>query len=239
MRVNNLKKSYPSYKDFAQAFNPDKQSDFVSDERKSIMGEYSGLELLDKAYGDGTASKWLVPHLADLNKFSGSKNMDDHQTKALAKMISTEFHDMKISVMMMFFYCFKRGDFGKFFGKVDPMTIMCSLSDFQEIIKGKRTQFRYEDDEKRYLERKKGYEEFYPKWFSFREELSLSCDEEDGKNLFLNLQVKSYDYDNKILTLSVTAQEYSDLEGRFFDVFSKGFKKFFPDIRLQYFRLIS
>ena len=55
------------------------------------MNDYSTLEMLDMAFGDGSASAWLVTSLADLNKFSGSKNMDDGQTKWLAKLLFQEY----------------------------------------------------------------------------------------------------------------------------------------------------
>ena len=76
-KVASLRESYPSFESFAEANNPDTQIERAADERKSIMGDYSTLEMLDIAYGPEAASSWLVAAIANLNSFAGSKSMDD------------------------------------------------------------------------------------------------------------------------------------------------------------------
>lgn len=41
-----------------------------------------------------------------------------------------EYHYLKITELMLFFYYFKTGRYGKFYGAVDPLVITCSLRDF-------------------------------------------------------------------------------------------------------------
>ena len=102
---------------------------FGSDERQSIMGDYSTLATLDMALGVNTASRWLVTLLGNLNMFIGAKNMDDSQTEWLARLLAQEYKDVKYSVIQLFFYKFKCGYFGKFYGMVDPMVITCALKE--------------------------------------------------------------------------------------------------------------
>ena len=118
------------------------------------MEGYSTLGMLDSAFGPESASSWLVTALANLNKFTGSKNMDDEQTKKLALLLAQEYKNMKYSVMQLFFYRFKCGHFGKFYGKVDPMVITCALKDFAEECEAKRQEYLSEE----YLARRQNEE---------------------------------------------------------------------------------
>ena len=61
--------------------NPDTQAVFAADERKTIMGEYSTLAMLDQTFGNGAAAAWLVTLITNLNIFAGSRSMDDHQVR--------------------------------------------------------------------------------------------------------------------------------------------------------------
>lgn len=201
------------------------------------MNDYSTLEMLDVAFGAGSSSSWLVTSLADLNKFSGSKNMDDGQTKWLAKLLSQEYKDVKFSVIQLFFYRFKVGDFGKFYGKVDPMVITCALKDFiaeceakkQEYLNEVYAQKKQEDDAHRELWLKVEIQ-----WWSCQKELVQSCNDKDGKDLFLRMELQSYDSETKTLTFAVTREDYVSVEGTYITQFSQGMEKYFPCATVQY-----
>ena len=79
--------------------------------------------------------------------------MDDGQTESLAYLLAQEYRDMKYSVMQLFFFRFKCGDFGKFYGKVDPMVITCALKDFVNKCDMKRQKFLNEEYEERSAEK--------------------------------------------------------------------------------------
>ena len=49
-----------------------------------------------------------------------------------AHIISMEFAHLKISELMLFFYWFKSGKFGRFYGSVDPLVITTSLREFMK-----------------------------------------------------------------------------------------------------------
>ena len=84
-KARKLSLTYQSFNDFATQNNPDTQVLFGSDERKSIMDDYSTLEQIDLAFGEGKAASWLLIAITDLNTFSGSKKMDDSQMKSRIK----------------------------------------------------------------------------------------------------------------------------------------------------------
>jgi len=235
--VLNLRESYQSFEHFAAEFNPDSQVDFGSDIRGAIMDDYSTLEMLDVAFGAGSASAWLVTSLADLNKFSGSKNMDDGQTKWLAKLLFQEYRNVKYSVIQLFFYRFKVGDFGKFWGKVDPMVITCALKDFIAECEAKKQAYLNEEyAQKKQAEdvRRELWLKVESQWWSCQKALAQSCRDKDGKDLFLRMELQSFDAEKKTLTFGVTHEDYEAIEGTYITLFSQGIGKFFPGISVQY-----
>ena len=83
-----LRQSFPSFESFATRYCPDRQVDFAVNEKNTIMSDYSTLDMLNMAYGKRSSAEWLTIHLAELNIFSGSKQMDNEQTKSLSKILA-------------------------------------------------------------------------------------------------------------------------------------------------------
>lgn len=96
------------------------------------MGDYPILRDIDNAYGDGFSVEWLLPHLAVLSASMGVKNIDKDAGKMLAQLISTEYSFLKITELLLFFYWFMTGRYGRFYGSFDPLVVMCALKDFME-----------------------------------------------------------------------------------------------------------
>lgn len=214
--------------------NPDTQVSYAADVRKTIMGDYSTLAMLDLAFGENTASSWLVTLLANLNKFAGSKNMDDPQTKSLAILLAFEYRDMKYSMVQLFFYRFKCGDFGKFYGKVDPMVITCAFKDFAEECKQKRRQYMDEEYEARHTEEQHRWEVLSQRWSSCRDELVRRCADASGKQLFGSLELYAYDGSQDLMTLQVSHEGYEQIENKFLSLFSEVVRRHFPTVKVQY-----
>lgn len=230
----NLMKSYPSYESFFVEFNPSRQVDFGEDEKKAIMGEYSPIAVLDVAYGNGTAAAWLVEHIGNLNTYSGSKNMDDKQTKVLAQMLATEYKYMKLSVMMLFFYRFKCGHFGKFYGKVDPMVITCALKDFADECEQKRQEYINEENLVQKQQETDLRESIYRKWCDFTHVLCDQTELESHRGIYSVIYIYKLSLRNKCISISVTREQYEMLEGECYPFFSEVFRKFFPGFSIQY-----
>ena len=78
------------------------------------------------------AIAWLVPQLTNLAEFSNCKtSFGKEQIRSCAEMIVAEYYYMKMTELMLFFYKFKNGEYGQFYGSVSPMVIMVSLRQFK------------------------------------------------------------------------------------------------------------
>lgn len=213
--------------------NPDTQLSCASDERKTIMGNYATLDMLDKAYGSGSASSWLVPAIANLNTFTGSKNMTNDQTEKLAILLAQEYKDMKYSVMQLFFYRFKCGHFGKFYGKVDPMVITCALKDFAIECEQKRQEYLNEEYEARKKEEDDFRQDVYRKWYEFSNEFKEHIVEVDKKVLD-DIYIEKIYFADKCILLSVTKNQYDLLEDIYYRLYFQIYQKYFPDLIIYY-----
>ena len=233
-RANQLSLTFQSFNDFAIRNNPDTQVLFGSDERKAIMEDYSTLEQLDFAFGEGAASSWLVIAIADLNVFSGSKKMDNAQMKSLAGLIALRYKHLKYSVLQLFFYKLKSGDFGKFYGKIDPMVVTCALKDFMNYVDTKTSEFLVESWQQLYDEYDRQVVRHRERWYNFCENLIHTSVTDEQKQLYSGLKCVSFDYKQQVLTLEVTKDEFELLENKHYEHFSKHFMHSFTDVKLQY-----
>lgn len=103
------------------------------DAQLCFFGDAPVLSELNMTYGEMTATMWLVPQLYNLSEYCGCK--DKLQGKALeecAGIIAAEYFYLKVSELMLFFYRFKSGRYGRFYGSVDPLVITTSLMAFIE-----------------------------------------------------------------------------------------------------------
>lgn len=56
--------------------------------------------------------------------------MSPQQVLDCARTISSMYYYLKVSELMLFFFRFKAGKYGRFYGSVDPMAITSALIDF-------------------------------------------------------------------------------------------------------------
>jgi len=115
---------------FKVKVNPDTQNYFGVHKDKAIMGDYPTLTDICIAYGENFSAEWMIPHLISVSIHTGAKNMTKAQLRDLSKIIASEYRHYKITEILLFFYRFKAGIYGKFYGTVDPMVITCALRDF-------------------------------------------------------------------------------------------------------------
>lgn len=100
-------------------------------ERRSFFGNTPTLGGLNRDYGNKTAALWLLAQLGSLDKYAGvNKKMDIDQLKELAYLIVGKCYYFKVSELLLFFVKLKSGEYGKFYGVVDPMVIMEALGTF-------------------------------------------------------------------------------------------------------------
>ncbi len=122
------------------------------------MGDAPTLGLLGQTYPDDQVNTWIIAHLMDLYKFAGVKEKPSFsQVLELAGIIRAEYYYFKASELLLFFFKFKSGEYGTFYGVVDPMVIMAALNDFKAY---RRQQLEIYDRE---IQRKKR-EERWAEW---------------------------------------------------------------------------
>ena len=117
--------------EFLKEFNPSKQEEFYLNERKAYMGDYPTLRQLDEQFEKRSSVAWLIPQLFNLSEYCGCKDkMTAGMIEECASVIAAMFGKLKISEVMLFFFLFKGGKYGKFYGAVDPITITCAMNEF-------------------------------------------------------------------------------------------------------------
>ena len=117
-------------KSFLVKVNPDTQISFAEKPQAAILGDYPTLRDTDAAYGKNFSVEWLAVQVADLALYTGAKNLTLGQQLGVARVIATEYKYLKVTELLLFFYRFKTGRYGRFYGTVDPMVITCALREF-------------------------------------------------------------------------------------------------------------
>lgn len=129
--ADKIVKAYGNRDRFLTKFNPDLQKTVCQNSDVCFFGGYPTMGQLKTAYGENTATMWLLPQLYNLSEYCGCR--DKLQGKPLemcANVIATEFYFLSVSELMLFFHRFKSGRYGRFYGSVDPLVITTSLRDF-------------------------------------------------------------------------------------------------------------
>ena len=123
--------TYGERESFLTTFNPDLQREICGNVDSCFFGGAPTLGLLNTAYGEKTAAMWLVPQLYNLSEYCGCKDkLSANQLKECASVIATEFSYLSVTELMLFFYRFKSGRYGRFYGSIDPLIITESLRKF-------------------------------------------------------------------------------------------------------------
>lgn len=126
-----LLKKHGSIVDFMKANNPSVQLQMCKNSNGCFFGDAPTLGVLDSAYGKNSAEAWLIPQLAELSLCCGLKeDASKEQLRFVAVIIATDFHWLKTSELMLFFFRFKAGYYERFYSRFDPQAIMSSLEMF-------------------------------------------------------------------------------------------------------------
>lgn len=125
-------KRYGSRENFFTTLNPSVQLIAGRDPEHAVLSEDAPtLAIMRYAYGEGFPATWLMPQILDLVVYSNSKGtLSDRQAEFLAEVIANEYGFLKASEILLFFYKFKAGEYGHFYGVVDPMRITEALDEF-------------------------------------------------------------------------------------------------------------
>ena len=156
-----LIEKYPEYKKFAERFNSQTQlklsainPNFVTCYKYNVPK----LSTIANAYDSDAAINWLKIQFENLNDFVGVREkMQLYQLNELATLFFSECYYLNISEVMLFFIKLKRGEFGEFYGCIDPLKIMSAKNEFIS----QRMLALQKDEEERLKEQRK---EMLKKW---------------------------------------------------------------------------
>lgn len=138
-----------SLSEFCEIYNPDRQQRYKDAESVfANIDNAATLHDINNAYNENAGATWLIPQIADLSEFCGCKTkISNEQIESLARLIVSSYGDFTIPDFMLFFYRFKKGEYGQFYGNIDPMIITSALSTFR-VWRGKKIS-EIEDEKKR------------------------------------------------------------------------------------------
>lgn len=129
--VETLCRRWSNREAFMASMQPGVQTYAGKHPDRAFFGEAPTLTTINLAYGRQTSVVWLMPQLIDLSEYCGCREkLKDNMLEDMAKIISIEYHYFKTSELLLFFYWFKTGKYGHFYGSVDPMIITTALRDF-------------------------------------------------------------------------------------------------------------
>lgn len=145
--ANECLQRYGNEMEFMRIFNPDKQIAYCADVRRCLTGNAPTLKVFAEAYSVGTAESWLMIQFSDLSEYCGTKEkMSTKQIEELSRVVCCRFPMLKVSEVMLFCVQYKAGDFGRFFGSVDALTVAASLKQFVNDCEKLKHRY-YEEDE--------------------------------------------------------------------------------------------
>lgn len=123
---------YGERNDMLVRYSPSAQIELSSNSDECFFGNYPTLAEM-RAYGANTPIAWLIPQLNNLSEYCGCKvKLQGEVLEETAHIIAQEYYHLKVSELMLFFYRFKAGRYGRFYGSVDPLVITTALRDFAD-----------------------------------------------------------------------------------------------------------
>lgn len=129
--VLDCKRRYKDAKTFMTTFNPSNQVVYASYKDRCFTGNAPSLSVVSQSFGKDVVEGWVAIQIKDLSEFAGCKDkMLVAQIQETARIIASCFYYLKVTEIMYFFYLFKSGYYGKFFGSVDSIMITESLRRF-------------------------------------------------------------------------------------------------------------
>lgn len=126
--TGHLPRSADELKKFIARYNPNAQN--AISEETGYFGDTPTLSCLDRTYGNGASTAWLIPQITASVAFVGKNILDNGQVEALAALISSEYPFLKVSEIILFFRKFNLGYYKDVYGSISPMTITRSLREF-------------------------------------------------------------------------------------------------------------
>lgn len=129
-----LRSRFPSSEAFLSAYNPDRQALFARHPDRVFLGTAPPLARIANAYGAAVAESFVEIQIQNLSEYAGcTRKLSSQQIEEAAQLIITEWGYITSAEICYFFWLFKSGEFGEFYGAVDRMKIMRAMRQFLKI----------------------------------------------------------------------------------------------------------
>lgn len=135
MKQRALLTKYPDPAQFILDYNPDLQFKIVrcnaTHADLALNLEIPSLGLLASTYGDETPLEWLKIQFGTLNDFAEvSTKIAKTQLEELAAIFLSEYYYINAAEICFFIARFKSGQYGRFYGAIDPMKITSAMLEY-------------------------------------------------------------------------------------------------------------
>lgn len=185
-----LLSKFKGAEELLSAYNPAMQVVFSRDVERAHSGKAPTITLVKTTYGRNTAESWMEIQLNNLSEFAGCKEkLKPCQIVELAQMIIDTYPHYKLTEFMLFFQRFKRCEYGKFYGSVDPIVILQALATFNDERDRVLSQIRARQEEEKEREQQEEHQALKQRYISrvpnaFKPEATIS---------FLQYRLMGYD----------------------------------------------
>lgn len=126
-----IRQQYGDEMSFIETFSTDAQKEVGHNPKLCFARTTPALSELNSTYDESTAATWITIQLADLSEYCGCREkLTGGALEQCAEMIVASYSYLTVAEMLLFFFRFKSGAYGRFYGAVDPMKIMSSLREF-------------------------------------------------------------------------------------------------------------
>ncbi|MCM1484062.1 MAG: hypothetical protein NC043_06980 [Muribaculaceae bacterium] len=133
-RALEVRRRYGCAEKFLSTFNPDHQARYCRHTERVFLGSAPPLVRVAAAYGQGAAESFIMIQLHDLSEYAGcSVKLSAREEEEAARLILHEWGHLKVTELMYFFFLYKTGRFGEFYGAVDRLKVMKGLREFMGI----------------------------------------------------------------------------------------------------------
>ncbi len=122
---------------------------------KRRMPNMPTLMTLNVAFNnDNAASSWLVPRLLRLSEYAGCRDkLTEDQMRTAAGIIASRWSMLDLGEIDDFLHRFMAGQYGHFYGAVDPMVITEALENYSRNVR--EPEMHREESERRQQERER------------------------------------------------------------------------------------
>lgn len=137
---------------FSDIYSPANLAYFTRNEERCLFGKAPTLiSLKDQSIAsDELLLTWVQTFVANVNEFTSVRlKITQQQLREISEILYYNYAYLKASEIMLFFSKFKRGDYGKLYGCVDPLEI---TSSFRQFVMDRNNKV-YEHERKETLER--------------------------------------------------------------------------------------